>query len=188
MRAIGFVAHPDATLYRQWVKDLRERVSLRTADQYASDVARFLRDHPRLPIRRMGQSVIRRYRRSLTPGASARMMSAVGRFFQYALEQRAVDYDPVFDTKYHRSGSSDLQPDLLELMIEGGMTEQQARSLRWGAVLEALTQPIRQRRLGFRGSTIRMPQHSWYQLERAFRMRVRTHRNLAALLRTRVAG
>jgi hypothetical protein len=181
-------AHPEFGLYEAWSKDLEGRVGPRTADQYRSDVARFLWENPTIRATRVGEDFLVDYWKRLKPGSRRRMMTALGRFFHYALERRMIPHDPVYGTKYRRGEASAQQLTVFSYLKEDGVPERQIRALLWSDVVVAFMEKPYRRRLRVQGKGRRLRPRTWRGLKLLFLRHAIPGHDPIILLRSRVAS
>lgn len=180
------VTHPDSQCFYDWLAELDARGRLRqtTRASYGTDVARFLRDVPKR-LSAIESADLQVYLASLPPRTKGRMLSALSEFFEYARQQRIIDYDPSRSLKYHRP-TSDLQLDFFELLANEGLSSLAIRDLEWADFIAPLVDKhIRGVRVG--KGTVTLKASIWRLLERRFKVLLNKD-DLARVLRRRIAN
>lgn len=189
-RDIG--GHPDGRFYRSWVALLDDRVrkgamQKGAADQYASAVAHFLIRYHEKRLERITESDIFDVKEALKSVSSRRrMMSALGSFFHYLVENRHVSHDPVYPTKYGRSDPLVRQRSIFELLKDDGLEKREVDRVEWLDFLVALASTSRARRPKVRGVALRP--RTCRRLEESFCRLAERNSNLGKLLRRRIAS
>ncbi len=183
------VRHRDAVVYDSWLSSnaLKQQINQRTLQQYRSEVVRFLNAHQSIPLAQVDEETIIDYRRTLKSSVKRRMTSALGLFFQHALDSRCVAYNPIYRTK-RTSDNEAVQQSLMKLMVGGGFTQSQARTVPWVTLLPAFAQRGRVKTLKVRGATVRIRPKLRKNLEQLFRRRVAEESSLRSLLCSPIAS
>lgn len=134
----------------------------------------------------MTETTIIRYRITLTARVRSRALSALARFFQYALEHKlaGVIYNPV----YRARRASCEEMTLLDFMLASDIPKEQLKEIRWADVLSALGNSAGENLIRLKaGETIRLKPHIRHRLERELRRRLARNKSIRSLLQKRVA-
>jgi hypothetical protein len=178
--------HPEARVYQEWEASLRGSASDSTVRQYTYEVARFLARALRRRLRNVTENVIINYRLTIPASSDRRAVSALGHFFQYALEHRLADviYNPVYRA---RRKAAVEQPSLIDLMMAEDVSDYDVHKVRWIDVLVAIGETSSANKLRVGRRVIRLDSPLRHRLEAEFCRRITTRSGLSELLRSRIA-
>lgn len=180
--------HRDADIYHSWLEALSTggRMRVSTVEKYGLEVKRFL-NAQRRALEGMTEESIADFQQHLSLGEQRRLHSALRHFFQYALENQRVKYNPAYSVRPGRTEGAK-QLTLMEMMIGDGFTESQARGVRWVTIIPALAQDKKVKVVTVRRKALKLREPLCKRLEQLFRRRIAEEASLHRLLRSAVAS
>ncbi len=181
------LSHPEIKVYRSWMESLSlGKLAEGTVYQYTYEVARFLAAHLRRRLGTVTENTIVRYKGKVPLGSTPRAVSALGQFFQYALEQRlpGMVYNPVYRARGKRDPE---ELSLMDLMLRNNIPEHRVREIRWKDVLPVLSQRSQSKTIRIGKRVVRLQSRVCRRLERELRRHLARRSDIGSLLNSRVA-